>query len=89
MISDKADTKITVLCTVQKRTSDDVVETLAHLLREATEGRLIGISYAASLPDRRVVMDAVGESCRNPLRALGEVHMLADELTRRLRPYPE
>jgi len=86
-----ADTPTTMLSIVRPQSSQDVdvVETLAFLLQEAKEGRLTGISYAAVRQDKSFIVDAAGESYRNPVRALGEVHMLADELTRRLRAYPE
>lgn len=86
-----ADTPTPMLSIVRPQSSQDmdVVETLAFLLQEAKEGRLTGIAYAAMRQDKSFILDAAGESHRNPVRALGEVHMLADELARRLRAYPE
>lgn len=84
-----ADTSTQMLSIVRPQSSQDVVATLVYLLQEATEGRLTGIAYAAVRQDKSFIVDAAGESYRNPVRALGEVHMLADELTRRLRAYPE
>lgn len=64
---------------------EDVVEALEFLLEEAREGRLIGIAYGAIFKRRHYIVETAGEAHRNPLFALGIVHVLAGELIQRAR----
>lgn len=65
--------------------NEDVIETLAYLLVEASAGRLTGIAYAATVSQGNYITDVAGEAHRKPLTALGMVHVLADNLTRQIR----
>lgn len=62
---------------------EDVVAALEFLLGEARNGRLIGIAYGAMFRRRNYIVNTAGEAHRNPLFALGVVHVLADELVGR------
>lgn len=59
---------------------DDVIKALEYLLKEARDGQLIGIAYGAMFRRRHYIVSTAGEGRRNPLFALGVVHVLADEL---------
>lgn len=85
----KANAPAPVLRLVQNQPSKDLIETLAWLLQEASAGRLTGIAYAAMFPQNKFVVQTEGEARRNPLYALGMVHVLADEMTRKMRPADE
>lgn len=65
--------------------SDDLVETLEYLLREAQAGRLIGLAYGAILKRRAYFVDATGEAERNPMFGVGIANVLACELMERTR----
>jgi hypothetical protein len=62
---------------------DDVIKALEYLLDEARSGKLIGIAYGAMFRQRSYIVSTAGEGRRNPLFALGVVHVLADELVGR------
>lgn len=85
----KANAPAPVLRIVQPPKDEEVIESLTYLFAEAVAGRITGIAYVATLPQKKYIIDTAGEANRNPLHALGAVHMLADELTRRLRPADE
>lgn len=70
---------------IQAHPPDDVIQALEYLLREAMEGRVIGLAYGAILKRRAYFVDAAGEAHRNPLFASGVVAILGDELRSRVR----
>lgn len=73
-----------VLSIVKNKPSKEVMETLAYLIQEAAAGNLLSFAYVAKLPQKKYVMDTVGETAIDALGELGMVHMLADSLKRRL-----
>jgi len=68
--------------------SDDVVEALTYLLREATRGEVVGIAYVAQMKRSAFVADTAGESHRDPLFSLGMVRILEEGLVQQVR-HPE
>lgn len=75
-----------ILYLPSKRIDPDLIETLEYLLQEARAGRVIGLAYAALLPEKKFFVDASGQAHTDPLRGLGAVEMLSEELRSRFRP---
>jgi hypothetical protein len=61
--------------------SHETVACLEFLLKEAKNGEVIGIAFAAMLRKRRFLTDTAGECYRNPVFARGMVAALDDELS--------
>lgn len=70
---------------IELHPSDDVVETLEYLLREARDGKVIGIAYGAILKRRAYFVDAAGEAHRNPMFGVGIANVLTCDLLERAR----
>lgn len=49
--------------------SADVVRCLRELLKDAEQGKIIGISYAGMKSDRELFYSSCGEAHRNPTQA--------------------
>lgn len=69
-----------------KRIDPDFIETLEYLLEEARAGRLIGLAYAALMLEKKFFVDACGQAHTEPLRGLGAVEVLSQELRSRFKP---
>jgi hypothetical protein len=65
--------------------SVDTIECLEILLKEAREGKVIGVCYAAMHKQRRFTVHSCGEAHRNPTFARGMVASLDDQLSARVR----
>lgn len=70
---------------VPDNVSNDTVECLEQLLREARKGQVIGLAYAAMLKRRGYIANSAGEAFRNPTFARGMVAALDDQLAHRIR----
>lgn len=64
--------------------SHDTVKCLQTLSRQAREGELLGIAFAAMYRGRTFVVNTAGECHRSPVFTRGMVSCLDDELRRLL-----
>lgn len=60
--------------------SDDTVDALQELLRDARAGRLIGFAFAGMYRERKYVVNTTGEATRSPTFTRGMVSALDDFL---------
>ena len=65
---------------IGEQLSQDTIECLEHLLREAREGKIIGIAFAALLKRHNYIAHTCGEVHRNRVFARGILRELDDEL---------
>lgn len=70
---------------VQDTVSNDTVECLKMLLRQARNGEVIGIAYAAMLRQRSYIVNTAGEAHDSPTFTRGMVAALDDKLSERIR----
>jgi hypothetical protein len=63
----------------------DTVDCLMLLLKRALKGEVIGLAYAAQLPDRAYIVDTAGAAQDSPTYARGMVRALDDEIASRMR----
>lgn len=60
--------------------SHDSIECLESLLKDAKEGKLIGIAFAAMYKRRQYITNTAGEAHRNPTFTRGMLATLNDQL---------
>lgn len=65
--------------------SHDTVECLKMLLKQARQGEIIGLAYAAMLKQRSYVVNTAGEAYDSPTFTRGMVAALDDQLAGRIR----
>ena len=66
---------------VKGTVSNDSIEALRFLLKEAERGELIGFAYGAMLKSHRLCfVDTAGEAHRNPIFALGIIGALWNDI---------
>lgn len=58
--------------------SHDTVEALRELLKQAEDGRVVGIAFAAMYRSRQFITNTAGECHRNPVFTRGIVAVLDD-----------
>lgn len=61
--------------------SDDTIEALEELLKEAKSGHIIGLAFAAMYKGRRFVVSTAGEARRSPVFTRGMLSYLDDQLS--------
>lgn len=69
---------------VSDKVSADTVRALETLLRDAREGKIIGVAFAAMLKSRRYIVNTAGEARRNPTFTRGMLAALNDLLGSRV-----
>lgn len=75
-----------ILSIVQPTLKDeDVIDSLIWLLAEAVAGRITGLAYGALAPGKDFYFETAGEAHRDPLRTIGILQTLSQELTDRVR----
>lgn len=70
---------------IQDHVSNDTIECLKMLLREAKRGQVIGIAYGAMLKQRAYIVNSAGEAFDSPTFARGMIAALDDQLALRIR----
>lgn len=70
---------------IEDAVSNDTVECLRTLLREAERGELIGIAFAAMLKKRGYIVNTAGEAHKSPTYSRGMIRALDDKLSLRIR----
>lgn len=70
---------------IEDTISNDTIQCLKTLLKQAEKGEVIGVAFAAMLKRRGYIVNTAGEAHRSPTYTRGMLLALDDKLSRRVR----